>query len=403
MDKPVPSVVTSFLAGVLGALLVLFAYTNIPELSGNAQNQAGSLIDTNDDSTVSGDAHENAVIDTVDAANPAVVSIVLTKDVPVFEQSFEEVPFDPFGFSPFQFRVPQLEQQGTERRKVGGGSGFLVSHDGLIVTNRHVVDQDDVEYTVFTDAGDSYPATVIARDPVFDLAVVQIEARGLPHLEFADSEALKVGQSVVAIGNALSEFQNSVSVGVISGLSRSIVAGDGFGESEQLEEVIQTDAAINPGNSGGPLLNLRGDVVGVNVAVALGSENIGFAIPSNSVSSIVKQVAETGEIARPFLGVRYLQITPEIAEQNSLDVDYGVLVSQGESPEELAVTPGSAADKAGIEANDIILEIDGVKLDENTSLAREVRTKEIGQTVQLRILHDGEEKTINAVLEKFEE
>lgn len=404
MSKPIPSVVVSFLAGVLGALLVLYVSDARPNVQNALELNGGSLSNLVQDS---GDTHEDAIVRTVETTSPAVVSVVLTRDVPIFEQSFETLPdqnpFDPFGISPFQFRVPQLEQRGTERREVGGGSGFIVSPDGMIVTNRHVVDEDDVDYTVFTSDGESYPATVTARDSVLDLAVLQIEADGLPYLDFADSDQLKVGQSVIAIGNALAEFQNSVSVGVISGLSRSVVAGNGLGDSELLDEVLQTDAAINPGNSGGPLLDLQGNVVGVNVAVALGSENIGFAIPSNAVSSIVTQVMETGSIARPFLGVRYRQITPALAEQNNLDYDYGVLVMRGDNPEELAVSPGSPADRAGIEENDIILEIDGVRLDENTSLANEVRRKNIGEQTQLLIVHEGEERTVTATLERFEE
>jgi serine protease Do len=332
---------------------------------------------------------------------------VITKDVPILERYFDEAPgggpFDDFFgndfFSPFQFRTPQLRQRGTEKREIGGGSGFLVTADGMVITNRHVVSQTDVEYTVFTNDGTKYAAQVLARDPVNDIAVLDIDGQDLPFLEFGNSDNLQVGQTVIAIGNALSEFRNTVSVGVISGLSRSIRAGNGLGQSEQLEEVIQTDAAINPGNSGGPLLDLQGQVIGVNVAVALGSENIGFALPAGLVTSVVESVKESGTIVRPYLGVRYIPVTPALKERNLLSVDFGVLVTRGETPQDLAVIPGSPADKAGLKEGDIILEADGTRLDENTSLAAFVRKKQVGDVVTLKVLQQGQEKTVDVTLE----
>ncbi len=350
---------------------------------------------------------ESAVINSVEKANPAVVSIVVTKDVPIIERYYEEsTPFNPFGggifggdqFSPFRLRVPQYRQNGTEKREVGGGSGFMVTNDGMIITNRHVVANDDVEYTVFTNDGTSYDAQVVARDPINDLAVIKIEGSELTYLELADSDTLKVGQTVIAIGNALAEFRNTVSVGVISGLSRSIVAGSGNGQSEQLNEVIQTDAAINPGNSGGPLLNLEGKVVGVNVAVALESENIGFALPVELVRGVLDSVKETGRIVRPYIGVRYVPITQAIMEANNLTVDYGVLVLRGDNVEELAVLPGSPADKAGLREGDIILEVDGKKLAGQNSLAGEIGKRKVGDTISLKLLSKGEEKEIKVKL-----
>ena len=170
-----------------------------------------------------------------------------------------------------------------------------------------------------------------------------------------------------------------------------------------LDHVIQTDAAINPGNSGGPLLNLSGDVVGVNVAVAQGSENIGFALPANAIKSVVDSVRQTGKIVRPYLGVRYTQVTESIKEKNNLSVDYGVIVSKGETKEDLAVIPGSPADKAGIVENDIILEVDGKKLDEDSNLAMIIRDKKIGDTLTLKVLSKGVEKEVRVVLEKAPE
>lgn len=400
MQNQTGNVVVSLLAGAVGAVLVLALATQ----QGWVQTPLGSPTlpapDGGDETTlVPGSSHEEAVVSAVQTASPAVVSIVLTADVPVIERFYVN-PFDDFfgGNSPFGFRVPQLRQRGTQRQEIGGGSGFLVTSDGLIVTNRHVVERDDVEYTVFTSDGKKYPARVVARDAALDVAMIKIEGNSFTALELGDSEELTPGQSVIAIGNALSEFRNTVSVGVISGLSRSIIAGDSTGQAELLDEVVQTDAAINPGNSGGPLINLRGQVVAVNVAVAQGSENIGFAIPINGVKPVIEAAKSGQKISRPFLGVRHIQITPALKEQENLPVEYGALVVRGADASEVAVTPGSPADLAGIVENDIILEIDGVKLDEQHSLASQIRKKRVGQAVKLRILHDGQEREVNITL-----
>lgn len=352
-------------------------------------------------------SEESRIIDVVEKASPAVVSIVITKDVPIIEQYYQE--FDPFGDDFFQqffggrgfrFQIPQQRQNGTEKREIGGGSGFFISSDGYIVTNKHVVDDDEAEYTVLTTDGEKYDAEILAKDPALDVAILKVKGNNFPYLSFGDSDLLKPGQTVIAIGNALAEFRNSVSVGVVSGLSRSIVAGDMFGRSEYLEGVIQTDAAINPGNSGGPLLDIKGNVIGVNVAVDRGAENVGFALTSNTVKNIADSVQKYGEIVRPYIGVRYTLITETLKKKNNLPVDYGVLVSRGETPEDLAVIPGSPADKAGIVENDIILEVDGVKLEQGKSLATVIRGKRVGDIVKLKILHKGSEKIVEVKLEK---
>jgi serine protease Do len=352
-------------------------------------------------------SNDTLITSIVEQVNSAVVSIVVTKDVPIIEQYFED--FSPFGSdsffgSPFgggfNFQVPKYREKGTEEREIGGGSGFFVSPDGLVVTNRHVVADKDASYTVLTNSGEKFEAEVLAKDSFLDIAIVKVKGKDFPYLSFGNSSNLKLGQSVIAIGNALGEFRNSVSVGVVSGLSRSVVAGDGRGGSEILEEVIQTDAAINPGNSGGPLLDVRGNVVGVNVAVAQGSENIGFSLPANVVSSVVTSVKRYGEIIRPYLGVRYVLVTKAMQEKNALSYDYGALLLKGETPEDLAVIPGSPADKAGLQENDIILEIDGEKITEKKSLASHIRKKAVGDIVKLKLLHKGEEKTLRVTLER---
>lgn len=353
-------------------------------------------------------SQDSFVIDAVKKANPAVVSIIISKEVPKYETYIDpNEQMNPFGdlfpgFPGFNFNIPQYRQNGTEKKEIGGGSGFFVSGEGLIVTNRHVVDQKNVEYTVFTNDGKKHVAKVIARDPVLDIALIKIDppvGKNFPFLSLGNSETLEVGQSVIAIGNALAEFRNTVSVGVISGLARSITAGDNSGKMEALDHVIQTDAAINPGNSGGPLLNLKGEVVGVNVAVAQGSQSIGFALPINSVKSAVESVKATGKILRPYLGVRYVSINADMKDKNNLTVDYGVLVKAGATANELAVIPGSPADKAGIVENDIILEIDGKKLNDDNNLSSVIREKTIGQVINLKILHRGVEKTVVVTLE----
>ncbi len=346
---------------------------------------------------------EAQVIAAVDKASPAVISIVITKDVPIFENIN---PFEDFfgGNGPFNLFFPGTRQNGTERREVGGGSGFIVSADGFAVSNRHVVDDSKAEYTAITADGKKYGVTVLAKDPVLDIAILKLkDAKDLPYLTFDDSDSVKVGQTAIAIGNALGEFDNTVSVGIVSGLYRSITASDGLGQAETLDEVIQTDAAINPGNSGGPLLDLRGKVIGVNVAVARGSENIGFALPANLVKGVVESVKTHNKIVRPYLGVRYTEVTPTLKEKNKLTVDYGVLVVRGETREDLAVIPGSPADKAGIVENDIILEIDGLKLDGERGLASVIRGKTVGQTINLKVWHKGTTKTVAVKLEQAPE
>jgi len=349
---------------------------------------------------------ESAVIAAVEKVSPAVVSIIVTKDLPVIEQYYQS----PFGSDFFRqffgddfddffgFSIPRYKQKGTEKREIGGGTGFIVSADGYIVTNKHVVYDEEAEYTVLMNDETKHEAKVLARDPITDLAILKIEGKNLPTVELGDSSNLKVGQTVIAIGNALGEFRNTVSTGVISGLSRSVTAGGvGIG-SEHLIGVIQTDASINPGNSGGPLLNLAGQVIGINTAMAQGAENIGFAIPINEVKNTIDNVREHGRIVRPWLGVRYVQINKTIAEDNKLEVDYGALIVRGEKRTDLAVIPGSPADKAGLEENDIILEVNGEKINEDNLLARAISKFKPGDEITLKILHKGEEEEVKVKL-----
>ncbi len=235
--------------------------------------------------------YETQIIKAVKIASPAVVAITISKNVPIIEQC----PYNPFSDLPPEFQqffgqnlqFYQPCQKGTKLQEVGGGSGFIISADGLILTNKHVVQDTAAEYTVFTNDGKKYSAKVLARDPNIDIAVIKISASNLPTIKLGDSDLIQVGQTAIAIGNALGEFRNTVNVGVVSGLSRNITASGGGGLTETIYNVIQTDASINPGNSGGPLLNLRGEVMGINTAIAQNAQSIGFAIPINQVKEII--------------------------------------------------------------------------------------------------------------------
>lgn len=343
-------------------------------------------------------SEESQIIEVVQTASQAVVSIVATAEVPRFENFMFNDPF----FRHF-FNQPEVQEE-RERVQVGAGTGFIVSSDGYIITNRHVVDDSQAEYTVFLNneenQGEKVLAEVIALDPNYDLAVLKIDKENLPYLSFGDSDNLQVGQTAITIGYALGEFENSVSKGIISGLSRSIVAGSSARRSERLNNLIQADAAINFGNSGGPMLNILGEVIGVNVAMAR-AENIGFAIPGNIAQSAFIEVKETGEIKKEaiaFLGVRYLTIDRNLQERNKLPYDYGALIIRGDIREDLAVLPGSPADIAGLRENDIILEFNGEKITLSRPLFEIIREYKPGDEVELKVFQKGQELNISVTL-----
>jgi len=348
-------------------------------------------------------SQEEATIKVVNEVSPAVVSIIITKDLPVFEEYYIS-PFEEFFGQPFfEFKIPQYKQKGTQKQEIGGGTGFIVSEDGMILTNAHVVSDKEADYTVLTNDGKKYPAKVLALDSIRDLAVIKIEGdlKPFPTVKLGDSDKLQIGQSVIAIGNVLGEFRNSVSVGVISGLGRTVTASGG-GMVETQEDVIQTDAAINRGNSGGPILNLKGEVIGVNFAMAEAAENIGFAIPINKAKKDIEQVKTLGKIVYPFLGVRYVLITENIQKENNLSVDYGAWVRKGEGGE-AAIFPGSAAEKIGLKEGDIILEFNGEKITTENSLAKIIMKYNPGDKVTLKILREGKEKIFEVILEERSE
>lgn len=318
----------------------------------------------------------SAIIDAVNKVSPAVVSIVSKSKV---QNIFGNV----------------IEQE-------GGGTGFIITSDGLILTNKHVVSDTSASYTVITSDGKNYDAKIQSSDPLNDLAVIKIDARNLPVVDLGDSDDLVVGQWVVAIGNALGQFQNTVTVGVVSAKQRDISASDSSGGSkESLQGMLQTDAAINAGNSGGPLVNTAGQVVGINTAVASGAQGIGFAIPINSAKKAIDSIKKTGQIVRPYLGIRYLPITPDLQKTNNLAYSYGVIVVRGNGISEVAVVPGSPADKAGIVENDIVLEINSEKIDSQNGLSSLLQKYNVGDSVTLKISHQGKEKEVKVTLEKM--
>ncbi len=329
---------------------------------------------------------ESTIIDVVENSLPSVVTVSIKQN-----RGSQGYIFDPFNpFSPFQ-EIPQ----DNEPQNIG--SGFIVSEDGLIITNKHVVSETNATYIVITNENKEYEVKNIYRDPLNDLAILKIEANNLKPLQLGNSDNLKLGQLAIAIGTPLGEFRNTVTAGIISGLGRGITAGSPFeGFVERLDNVIQTDAAINPGNSGGPLLNSKGQVIGVNTAVALNGQNIGFAIPINVVKELLTQFKERGgSFARPYIGVRYKMIDKQTAILN--EVPEGAFV--------VSVEENSPAFKAGIRSGDIITELDGQRLTnaDDRTLAQLILKKKVGDTVTLKVWRNGETKTISLKLAELQE
>ena len=336
---------------------------------------------------------KSPIIEVAKKVCPAVITIVISKDLPKIEGFY----FFPFGSQ--RFVVPKFNKK-RERTKIGGGSGFIVSLDGYIITSSHVVTDPKADYTIIFEPKKKYSAKVISRDPINDIAILKINAKNLPYLELGDSEKIELGQTVIAVGNALGEFHDTISTGVISGLSRYITAYSGLThQTAQLRGLIQTDAAINPGNSGGPLVDTEGKAIGVNTAMVMGAQNIGFAIPINYAKNDLEEVKKYGKLRRPFLGVRYVLLNKMIAEKNKLPVDYGALIVR-ETLGESAVVKGSAADKAGLKEYDIILECNGEKITVKNPLANILQKLKIGGEIKLEVLREGKKITLKAKLKE---
>ncbi len=286
---------------------------------------------------------------------------------------------------------------GRNSQSEGAGTGIIISADGLILTNKHVVNAG-TSFAIVTSDGKEYKnVKLVAKDPGNDIAFLKVEGgSGFTPAELGDSSKMEVGSFVVAIGNALGQFQNTVTTGVISGKGRPIVASEGSG-AEQLQNLFQTDAAINPGNSGGPLVNIDGQVIGINTAVAgQGSQNLGFAIPINEAKRDIATVSQGGKIVRAYVGVSYIPVTPELAQANNLGVNYGAYISGGQNGS--GVQSGSPAAKAGLKDGDIILKVNDTKIDSSHSLSSLVSQFQPGDTVTLTIYRDGKEQQVKVTL-----
>ncbi len=337
---------------------------------------------------------KSPIIEMVKKATPAVVTIIISKDLPKIDGFFTV----PFGGQ--NIVVPHIGTK-KQKTKIGGGSGFIISSNGLLLTSQHVVGDPKADYTVILEPEKKYSAKVLARDPINDIAILKIEAKNLPYLKLGNSDNVQLGQTVIAIGNALGEFHDTVSTGVISGLSRNITAFRGglSAEVNQLRGLIQTDAAINPGNSGGPLTDIEGNVIGINTAMVAMAQNIGFAIPVDYAKKDLEEVKKYGRIKRPFLGIRYILLNPPIAEKNKLPVNYGAFVVR-EHLGESAIVKNSSAEKAGLKEFDIILECNGEKVTMENPLTAILQKLEVNQIVGLKILRDKKEKKLKVKLEE---
>ena len=287
--------------------------------------------------------------------------------------------------------------QGTAA-EAGAGTGIIVSKDGYVMTNRHVIEGADTVQVVLTDGTTYDNVHVVGTDPLNDIAFLKINnVSNLQPAEIGDSSTLRIGQSVVAIGNSLGQYQNTVTSGIVSGVGRPVSAQSGS-SVESLNDLIQTDAAINPGNSGGPLLNLQGQVIGMNTAIAQDAQGIGFAIPINATKGVLKGVLANGKIEHVFMGVNYVSITSDVAKKYNLPVTKGAYVIANNGT---AVRSGSPADKAGVKDKDIITKVNGIDVGPGSDVASLVAEYTPGDTIQLTILRGGQQQTVNVTLAAY--
>jgi len=368
-------VVGAFFMGGVAARLGWMGGLSLSGKQNSAINQTREIVD-----------EESVVTKVVEKATPSVVTVSISKTNLI--GSNLPPGWDIFGEF---FNVPKTKPV-EQKVEQDIGTGFVIEKDGLIVTNKHVVSDTSAKYKVIIGKDQVADVKNIYRDPTSDLAILKVDKTGLTPVILGDSDQLKVGQTVIAIGTALGEFRSTVTKGVISGLGRGITAGSPLAGSERLDNVIQTDAAINPGNSGGPLFNSNGEAIGVNVAVSQEGQSIGFALPINLVKESIANFKTTGEFERPFLGVGYQMISKQSALLN--DVPAGAYVK--------TIVEGSPAEVAGVKVGDIIVEMDGKKLadEKNASLANMINRKKIGDTVSLKVWRDDKELSLTIKLEK---
>jgi len=370
-------VIILFVVGISKGFYNKGKYFNFPSLSEKIKEEV--IINSEKVKIVS---EESIVIDVVNKVSPSVVTVAISKNQKVIDFGSSDF-VDPFSF----FQQPSQKNQKIEQDI---GSGFIVSADGLIVTNKHVVSDNEAKYKIITKDDKTYQVIKIFRDPANDLAILKIEASNLKPVELGDSSKIKVGQIAIAIGTALGEFRNTVTKGLVSGMGRGITAGNPIeGDSEKLDNVIQTDAAINPGNSGGPLLNSSGQVIGVNTAIVAGGENIGFAIPINTVKESLNNFNNTGKFSRPYLGVKYRLITRKLSLLN--EIPEGVYIDE--------VVFGSPAEIFGIKQGDIITKINGKQIRETDGgLSKIVSGKKVGEKIEVEIWREEKTFKVNVAL-----
>ncbi len=321
---------------------------------------------------------------TIKKVLPAVVNIIVVKDYKALKKDgLIKFPVPLGKNKDLPMRNTDIDQNGMI--KIGSGSGFIVDSSGIIISNRHVVSDPYSKYTVITNENKKLQASVLARDPMSDIAILKIEDHNeFPFLRLGDSSVLELGESVIAIGNALGIFQNTVSSGIISGLSRSITAQiDTKSPLQEIHGLIQTDAAINPGNSGGPLVNLKGEVIGINIAVIAGAANIGFALPINAIKRDLDDIKKFGRIRTPLLGVHYLMIDENIKEEYKLPIDRGAFITS-ERPFSPSVIEKSPASRAGLKNGDIILEINGERLSTEKTINDVLEICEVGENLKIK-------------------
>ena len=359
-----PIIAIAVVAGIVSGALSAFAVANMLREPAAPTGQVAATPDADNVSDVRID-ESSAVIEAVDEVTPAVVTI-------------------------------QSQGGGLLGVASGTGSGFIYAADGWIVTNRHVV-EDAAELLVVLNDGRQFPGEVYGLDTLTDLAIVKIDATDLPTASIGSSSNLEPGQVAIAIGNPLG-YENTVTTGVVSGLGRQIRASDAAQtSSEQLNNLIQTDAAINPGNSGGPVVNSAGQVIGVNTAVSQSGQGLGFAIPIDVAKPIMQQALDGEDLVRPWIGVYYVPIDPGLAATEDLGVDSGALIGTADGSGQ-AVFPGSPAEAAGLQSGDIIVAVDGEQLTADTDLPTLILPHAPGDTITLRVLRDSSARDVEITL-----
>ncbi len=379
--------------------LVLSAGLNWTALSGARStpvandNPSQPPVTSNDTSGISVvEQISNAFANVAQQVNPSVVTISTEKIIKSRGLPFQQFPFEEFFGEDFR-RFFQNQQPNREQKQYGLGSGVIVSDDGIILTNNHVVQAAD-NITIRLLDGSEFKGEVKGTDARTDLAVVKIDAKNLHYLKFGDSDKARVGEWVLAIGSPLSEnLAHTVTSGIISAKGRS-----GLFNSEQYEDFIQTDAAINPGNSGGAMVNLRGELIGINSAIATrtgGFMGIGFAIPSNLAHKVMNDILERGKVVRGWLGVYIQDVNPNLAKALGLTKPSGVLIS--------GVQDGSPADKAGLKAEDVIIKLDGKQVTNSSELRTRIASESPNTKVKLTIFRNGDEKEVEVKLGELEE